>query len=138
MRINIQKIATIFIFILILCGIKAAYDTYMMYGIASVIILVAITLIAIYCFYSGKSQRGVRMTGRQRDPQRYFSPKQRQVILQKQHNRCKICGARLDHRATQYDHRIPWSQGGRTNVKNGQALCANCHAKKCYNERSKK
>lgn len=135
---TIKTIIIIFAIFGLLYLAKLIYDTYIMYGIASIIILAIIILVAIYCFYSRESQCSVRMPGRQRDQHRYFSTKQRQTILHRQRHRCKICGARLDHRSTQYDHKIPWSQGGRTNIRNGQALCANCHAKKCYEERSKK
>lgn len=74
------------------------------------------------------------------DP-RAFSPEQRAKLIRRDGNQCRCpgcprhpgpCGAvdgapgvRLE-----CDHRHPWSQGGRTNLSNGQMLCGPCNRAK--------
>lgn len=62
-----------------------------------------------------------------KDSRRSFSPTQQKAILHQQDNKCAICHEKLDPRATEFDHRKPWTSGGRTIKENGRALCANCH-----------
>lgn len=75
-----------------------------------------------------------RLTTSSLDSRRYFTKSQKLEILERQHNKCAHCGKRLDPRYTQFDHIKMWAHGGRTTVSNGQALCANRHAVKCYSE----
>lgn len=63
------------------------------------------------------------------DPQRFFSPAQRQVLFELAEGCCHACGVELDI-GWHADHRIPWADGGPTTIENGQALCEGCNAKK--------
>lgn len=69
-----------------------------------------------------------------RDKRRAFTTTQKKEILVKQDYRCAGCGEKLGV-AVHYDHRKPWSAGGKTEVRNGRALCPNCHEKKTHSER---
>jgi 5-methylcytosine-specific restriction protein A len=40
---------------------------------------------------------------------------------------CQLQGTTCLHRATEADHIIEWSDGGRELMSNGQAVCVNCH-----------
>lgn len=60
---------------------------------------------------------------------RYFSSKQRKMLRLLAGNQCSECGQKLLN-SFHADHRIPFSKGGKTNLNNGQALCANCNLKK--------
>ena len=51
------------------------------------------------------------------------------IIRLRDGNACKRCGVELD-RSFHADHIIPHSQGGRTIIRNGQALCARCNQQK--------
>ena len=44
-------------------------------------------------------------------------------------NLCQICGNKLNGKF-HADHIVPYSKGGRTILKNAQALCENCNLKK--------
>lgn len=74
----------------------------------------------------------------ERDSRRAFNETEKAEIWDNQDGYCAGCGEKLERRATHYDHKIPWEEGGKTNVKNGQALCANCHAKKSHKDRLQK
>ena len=52
---------------------------------------------------------------------------QKKEILYQQNSKCAECHEKLTPRATQFDHKKPWSSGGRTIVVNGRALCSKCH-----------
>ena len=65
-----------------------------------------------------------------RDKRRNFTKLQQSAILYQQDYRCagEWCNhADLDLRITEYHHSEPWGQYGRTIIKNGIALCPNCH-----------
>ena len=47
-----------------------------------------------------------------------------------QGGKCAICGAPLDIKDMQGDHRIPWSEGGKTEYSNLDVLCTHCNLKK--------
>lgn len=74
----------------------------------------------------------------ERDTRRSFSQSQRNDIWDKQNGKCARCKNPLKRASTHYDHITPWERGGRTEVKNGQALCANCHSEKTNKDRLKK
>lgn len=74
----------------------------------------------------------------ERDTKRSFTISQKNEICDKQNNKCAKCKKPLKRSATHYDHKIPWEKGGKTEVKNGQALCANCHSLKNNKDRLKK
>jgi len=71
----------------------------------------------------------------EKDSRRGFNQTEKAEIWDKQEGKCAICGEQLLRRATHYDHIIPWEKGGKTNVINGQALCANCHSIKSHESR---
>lgn len=58
-------------------------------------------------------------------------PKQIQNrVYSKQDKKCAICGTVLPIAKMQADHKIPWSDGGKTIEANCQMLCAPCNIKK--------
>ena len=63
---------------------------------------------------------------------RYFTKSQKNEIWAQQNGLCKKCKQRLDPRTVEYDHKKEWSRDGRSNISNGQALCANCHKLKTH------
>ncbi|QMU67083.1 DEAD/DEAH box helicase family protein [Streptacidiphilus sp. P02-A3a] len=63
------------------------------------------------------------------DPQRFFSSTQRQMLYEAADGRCQRCSSALVE-GWHADHRIPWADGGRTEVENGQALCDACNLSK--------
>ena len=75
---------------------------------------------------------------KKRDSRRAFSPTQKKAIWAQQGGKCAICHKPLDPRYTEYDHGKAWADGGKTTVKNGRALCANCHKLKTHKDRLKK
>ena len=60
---------------------------------------------------------------------REFTKKQKRQIREKYNSCCGICKIRLDdcNITPEYDHIIPFSEGGETNIENGMSLCVNCH-----------
>ena len=78
---------------------------------------------------------------KERDTRRAFSQSQKNEIWDRQKGKCKGSHCRhsqLLRGATHYDHIKPHEDGGKTTVKNGQALCATCHALKSNKDRLKK
>ncbi len=74
----------------------------------------------------------------EKDSRRSFTQSQKNEIWDRQGGRCAKCDKPLKRAATHYDHKIPHEKGGKTEVKNGQALCANCHSIKSNKDRLKK
>lgn len=60
---------------------------------------------------------------------RIFSKQQRLALFEFYQGKCAICFDKLDS-SFHADHIIPYSKGGKTDVLNGQALCAACNLKK--------
>lgn len=60
---------------------------------------------------------------------RAFSKKQKDALLLWSLGKCSICGITLD-KSFHADHIKPYSKDGKTDVTNGQALCAACNLKK--------
>ena len=60
---------------------------------------------------------------------RLFTGKERLVLLADSNGRCRACGADL-RAGFHADHVTPFSQGGATDVNNGQALCPSCNQHK--------
>jgi 5-methylcytosine-specific restriction endonuclease McrA len=60
---------------------------------------------------------------------RHFNKRQRMILALRAGGSCERCGNRLDG-IFHADHVIPFSQGGKTTLNNGQALCAACNLKK--------
>ncbi len=69
------------------------------------------------------------------DSRRQISRSEKNAVWEAQKGKCKICGKPLIPSATHYDHIKEYSRGGRTDISNIQALCANCHAKKTNQDR---
>lgn len=76
--------------------------------------------------------------GPSRDKRRSFTPTQKKEIFDRQNGKCAKCGKTLKLSSTQYDHVKAWSDNGKTNVKNGKALCSNCHDEKTHKDRLNK
>lgn len=64
---------------------------------------------------------------------RNFSKKQRLTLLLLSGGRCGLCGDEINEYNFHADHIIPYSLGGKTVVRNGQALCITCNLKKGTN-----
>tara|TARA_B100000989_G_scaffold298608_1_gene288712 strand:- start:289 stop:2205 length:1917 start_codon:yes stop_codon:yes gene_type:complete len=61
---------------------------------------------------------------------RYFSKSQRDQIFHNSKGKCQKCGIKITYKGFQADHIIPHSKGGKTEIKNGQALCQKCNSSK--------
>jgi 5-methylcytosine-specific restriction endonuclease McrA len=60
-----------------------------------------------------------------------FTPEQKQAILARDQHRCVICGrGRADGVELHVDHIRPRHLGGRSEIENGQTLCAQCNFRK--------
>ena len=68
----------------------------------------------------------VSTEGPRRDPRRLFSQSQRTHIADRQHHVCAECREDLPE-VFHVHHVVPWSEGGRTDIDNGVAVCVNCH-----------
>jgi hypothetical protein len=65
-----------------------------------------------------------------KDPQRTFNHAERMVIWRKAGGICQVCDREIKFNEMEADHIQPHSQGGKTTVDNGQALCKSCNARK--------
>jgi len=73
-----------------------------------------------------------------RDKRRAFTRTQKNEIWAQQDGRCAsaACGhSKLDPRTVEYDHKKGWAAKGKTKIKNGRALCANCHKLETHKKR---
>lgn len=75
---------------------------------------------------------------KQRDSRRIFTRTQKNEIWAQQGGKCARCHKPLDPRTVEYDHGKAWSDGGSTLIKNGRALCPECHRLKTHKERLEK
>lgn len=64
------------------------------------------------------------------DQSRCFTGKLRLEVLTRDNFRCVFCGASSADTKLVVDHIIPFSQGGKTILSNGQTLCAECNGAK--------
>ena len=69
------------------------------------------------------------------DKERNFTDEQRRAIWRRDRGVCQIAqkcgGVKLEWDDPWHaDHKTPWSQGGKTTVKNGQVACAECNLSK--------
>lgn len=60
---------------------------------------------------------------------RLFNQRQRKILAWVSGGLCERCGARLTN-SFHADHVVPYSKGGETITRNGQALCGPCNLKK--------
>ena len=60
---------------------------------------------------------------------RFFNKKQKNALRLLSGNSCSICGIKLSP-TFHADHITPYSKGGKTTIKNGQALCKKCNLQK--------
>ncbi len=69
-----------------------------------------------------------------KDGQRMFTNEQRLAIYRRDNGLCgvqiKCSGEKCEWDAWEADHIVPWSQGGKTVVANGQVACPACNASK--------
>jgi hypothetical protein len=69
-----------------------------------------------------------------KDSQRLFSHEQRLAIYRRDGGICQLrlkCdGSKCEWDAWEADHKIAWSQGGKTTVENGQVTCSACNSSK--------
>ena len=65
-----------------------------------------------------------------------ISNETKQKIRRQQDNLCGDCGINLKNRKYEIDHIRPLSSGGTNKRSNLQALCYDCHRKKCQQEKS--
>ena len=75
------------------------------------------------------------LEGESRQAEKYLSLRQfdKDDMLTRYHEqggRCAICGASFDIKDMQGDHRVPWSEGGKTEYSNLDMLCVPCNLKK--------
>ena len=66
--------------------------------------------------------------------QRLFSHEQRLAIFRRDNCLCQLrlkCdGVKCEWDAWEADHKVAWSQGGKTTVENGQVACPACNSSK--------
>lgn len=60
---------------------------------------------------------------------RFFTKREKKILAILSGNRCAMCNTPLNNKF-HGDHKVPWSKGGPTILKNGQALCGMCNLKK--------
>lgn len=69
-----------------------------------------------------------------KDSQRGFSHQQRLAIFRRDKGECQLAikceGAHVKWDNWHCDHIIPWSEGGKTSVENGQVTCPDCNLSK--------
>jgi hypothetical protein len=66
-----------------------------------------------------------------KDTKRVFNEEERYVIFHLSDRKCSLCGCELESLSDmEADHVEAWSQGGKTVLKNAQALCVSCNRTK--------
>ena len=61
---------------------------------------------------------------------RTFDKSQKRTMYERQNGICPMCGQKFSITQMHADHIKPWSHGGKTELSNGQMLCASCNLKK--------
>jgi len=83
--------------------------------------------------YGSKQKKAVV----KKDPKRKLTKSEENEVVDRQKNKCAICGKPLKRSHTHFDHKTPHSKGGKTNPSNMQAVCMNCHGDKTNQDRIK-
>ena len=75
-------------------------------------------------------QRGIaKLSEEELIPRRHFNNAEREALYISAGGLCAICGTILDE-LWEPDHIVPFSEGGPTDVVNGQATCRTCNRAK--------
>ena len=61
---------------------------------------------------------------------RTFDKIDKTTMYENQGGICPICKKHFEINEMQADHIVPWSKGGKTEIQNGQMLCAKCNREK--------
>ncbi|WP_461255324.1 HNH endonuclease family protein [Treponema sp. R80B11-R83G3] len=61
---------------------------------------------------------------------RAFTENEKRTVYEKQKGKCPICKEHFEIEEMEGDHITPWSEGGKTNIKNLQMLCKDCNRRK--------
>ncbi|MDG6457712.1 DUF262 domain-containing protein [Glaesserella parasuis] len=61
---------------------------------------------------------------------RAFTDKDKRTMFERQDGICPHCNGKFKIEEMEADHITPWSQGGKTDLNNGQMLCKSCNRKK--------
>ena len=61
---------------------------------------------------------------------RVFTKKQKALMYEEQEGICPICNEHFEIEEMEGDHITPWSEGGKTELANGQLLCRSCNREK--------
>ena len=61
---------------------------------------------------------------------RAFDKHDKATMYETQEGICPICKKHFELKEMHADHIVPWSKGGKTEIKNGQMLCSSCNREK--------
>lgn len=61
---------------------------------------------------------------------RAFTDSQKRTLYERQQGICPACSDHFELSQMEADHITPWSQGGKTDLNNGQMLCRDCNRRK--------
>lgn len=61
---------------------------------------------------------------------RAFTEKQKRKMYEEQNGVCPMCDKHFEIDEMEADHITPWSEGGKTELDNGQMLCITCNREK--------
>jgi len=61
---------------------------------------------------------------------RTFTDSNKRTLYERQKGVCPVCTAFFEIAQMEADHITPWSQGGKTELANGQMLCRECNRRK--------
>lgn len=82
-----------------------------------------------------RDKGGSRTRGLFEPDRRNLSALERRIVASKAKWRCEMCGVVVDF-SYQVDHIVPFSEGGKSVLKNLQLVCVSCHQRKSILERS--